>query len=93
MMGATAVAGAQAGLRALGAAKRSMRVNLISTATYVFLGVAGAVVHGTYGSVEGTALATWIAAVLYWRQLRVGLREHSASLKAPVPASSTVEPV
>jgi O-antigen/teichoic acid export membrane protein len=92
MMGATAVAGAQAGLRALGAAKRSMRVNLISTATYVFLGVAGAVVHGTFGSVEGTALATWIAAVLYWRQLRVGLREHSASLRAPVPAGSTVEP-
>jgi O-antigen/teichoic acid export membrane protein len=89
MMGATAVAGATAGLRALGAAKRSMRVNLISTATYVFLGVAGAAVHGTYGSVEGTALATWIAAVLYWRQLRLGLREHSASLKVRVPADGT----
>jgi hypothetical protein len=89
MMGATAVAGATAGLRALGAAKRSMRVNLISTATYVFLGVAGAAVHGTYGSVEGTALATWIAAVLYWRQLRLGLREHGASLKVRVPADGT----
>jgi O-antigen/teichoic acid export membrane protein len=77
MMGATALAGAAAGLRALGAAKRSMRVNLISAGVYVFLGVVGAVVHGIYGSVEGTALATWIGAVLYWHQLRIGLREHS----------------
>jgi O-antigen/teichoic acid export membrane protein len=82
MMGATSVAGATAGLRALGAAKRSMRVNLISTATYVVLGVAGAAIHGTYGSVEGTALATWIGAALYWRQLRLGLREYRASAAA-----------
>jgi O-antigen/teichoic acid export membrane protein len=93
MMGATAVAGATAGLRALGAAKRSMRVNLISTATYVFLGVAGAVLHGAHGSVEGTALATWIAAVLYWRQLRIGLREHTASLKARAETDGTVRAV
>lgn len=80
MMGATAVAGAAAGLRALGAAKRSMRVNLMSSATYIVLGVIGAVVHGTYGSVEGTAVATWVGAVLYWQQLRVALRDHRASL-------------
>ncbi len=93
MMGATAVAGAMAGLRALGAAKRSMRVNLISTATYVFLGVTGALVHGVYGSVEGTALATWIAAALYWRQLRIGLREYSASLEDQAAPNSTVRPI
>ena len=93
MMGATAVAGAMAGLRALGAAKRSMRVNLIATATYVFLGVTGALVHGVYGSVEGTALATWIAAVLYWRQLRIGLREYSASLEDQAAPNSTVRPI
>jgi O-antigen/teichoic acid export membrane protein len=89
MMGATAVAGATAGLRALGAAKRSMRVNLIATATYVVLGVVGAAVHGTYGSVEGTALATWVAAVLYWRQLRLGLREHRSSVTVSAPGGST----
>jgi O-antigen/teichoic acid export membrane protein len=89
MMGATVVAGAMAGLRALGAAKRSMQVNLISTGVYIFLGVAGAAAHGTYGSVEGTALATWIAAMLYWRQLRIGLREHGASRKERVAADGT----
>jgi O-antigen/teichoic acid export membrane protein len=90
MMGATAVAGATAGLRALGAAKRSMRVNLIATAAYILLGVVGAAVHGIHGSVEGTALATWIAAVLYWRQLRLGLREYSASHKDRDPTAGTV---
>ena len=78
-MGATAIAGAAAGLRALGAARRSMRVNLMSSATYIVLGIVGAVAHGTYGSVEGTAVATWIGAALYWQQLRVGVRDHRAS--------------
>jgi O-antigen/teichoic acid export membrane protein len=81
MMGATAIAGATAGLRALGAAKRSMRTNLISSGTYIVLGVTGAVIHGAHGSVEGTAAATWIGAALYWWQLHVGLRVHDAPVK------------
>lgn len=81
MMGATVIAGATAGLRALGAARRSVRANLVSSSSYIFLGVVGAVLHGTHGSVEGTAVATWIGAVVYWRQLRIGLREHDAELR------------
>jgi len=81
MMGATVIAGATAGLRALGAARRSMRVNLMSAATYIGLGIIGAAVHGTYGSVEGTAFATWIGAALWWRQLRIALGEHRTSLR------------
>ena len=80
MMGATVMTGANAGMRALGAAKRSMRVTLVSSACYVVLGVVGAAVHGVYGSVEGTALATWIGAGLCWWQLRVALRQYSESL-------------
>ena len=90
MMGATAIAGASAGLRALGAARRSMRITLISSATYVLLGVIGAAVHGTYGSVEGTGVATWIGAALCWWQLRVALHEHSASLREGGAADGTV---
>lgn len=91
MMGATITAGASAGLRALGAAKRSMRIVLISAAIYISFGVIGALVHGTYGSVQGTACATWIGAALTWWQLRVAMREHGASVKeqaaeGPVPA-------
>jgi O-antigen/teichoic acid export membrane protein len=80
MMGATMTAGASAGMRALGVARRSMRITLIGSAIYIVLGVAGAVLHGVYGSVAGTALATWIAAVLSWWQLRVALREYTESL-------------
>lgn len=76
MMGATTIAGAQAGLRALGNARRSMRANLATSIAYVLLGVLGAMVHGTVGSVEGTALATWLGAALWWQQLLGGLREH-----------------
>lgn len=86
MMGATTIAGATAGLRALGAARRSVRVNLISAVIYVVLGVAGAAVHGAYGSVEATALATWIGAVLWWRQLHVGLREYRSEVASAVRA-------
>jgi peptidoglycan biosynthesis protein MviN/MurJ (putative lipid II flippase) len=80
MVGATAIAGATAGLRALGVAKRSMRINLVSSAIYIVLGVTGAAVHGVIGSVAGTAVATWIGAALTWWQLRVGVRVYSASL-------------
>jgi O-antigen/teichoic acid export membrane protein len=77
MMGACAIAGATAGLRALGAARRSLRAMLISSAAYLLLGVLGAVLGGALGSVEGTAAATWIGALVWWWQLRIGLREYS----------------
>jgi len=78
MMGACAIAGATAGLRALGAARRSLRAMLISSAAYLLLGVLGAMVGGARGSVEGTAAATWIGALVWWWQLRAGLHEYDA---------------
>jgi hypothetical protein len=78
MMGACAIAGATAGLRALGAARRSLRAMLIASALYLLLGVLGAFVSGAMGSVEGTAVATWIGALVWWWQLRLGIREHEA---------------
>ena len=93
MMGATIIAGATAGLRALGVAKRSMRINLISSAIYVVLGVAGAAIHGTVGSVEATALAAWIGAALTWWQLRVGVHAYSESLRNSASAGGTVRAI
>jgi hypothetical protein len=75
-MGACVTAGAVAGLRALGVARRSLRANLIASGVFVVLGVLGAVASGATGSVEGTALATWIGAGASWWLLRIGLREH-----------------
>lgn len=86
MMGSCVIAGAAAGLHALGAARRSLRAMLVSSAAYLILGVLGAVVGGATGSVQGTALATWIGVGMWWWQLRLGLRDHPATADGVSPA-------
>jgi hypothetical protein len=73
--GSTAIAGATSGLRALGAAKRSLRAMMITSALYLALGVAGAAQGGALGTMQGIAVANWIGAGVWWWQLRSGLRE------------------
>ncbi|WP_210575454.1 hypothetical protein [Streptomyces sp. GESEQ-4] len=68
--------GAAAGLRALAAARRSLRCQLFASAGYVGGGVGGAAVAGTAGSAWGVAAANLGASVLWWLQLRSALREH-----------------
>ncbi|MGW8351917.1 hypothetical protein [Streptomyces wedmorensis] len=68
--------GAAAGLRALGAARRSLRAQLFASACYVGGGLGGAVVAGTVGSAWGVAAATLCGSALWWLQLRSALREH-----------------
>lgn len=66
VMGASVCSGAAAGLRALGAAGRSMSAQLVSSAAYVGLGLTGAVLGGALGSAWGVALATWTGAAVWW---------------------------
>lgn len=68
--------GAAAGVRALGAAPRSLRAQLISSVLYVLGGGLGAYYWGAAGSCWGVAIATTIAAFVWWAQLRRGLAEH-----------------
>jgi O-antigen/teichoic acid export membrane protein len=77
MMGACGIAGATAGLRALGAAKRSLRSMLVSSGIYVVLAVIGAWFGGAQGTTDGTAVATWLGALMWWWQLRLGLRDYA----------------
>ena len=70
------VAGATAGLRALGAAKRSLRAQMIASAGYLGFGLAGAALGGAVGMSWGSATAMWLGAVLWWLQLRAALRDH-----------------
>jgi O-antigen/teichoic acid export membrane protein len=72
------IAGAAAGLRALGAARRSLRVQLISSVGYLGGGLAGAFVGGALGASWGSTILLWCGAVLWWLQLRAGLRDHAA---------------
>ncbi|MDT0614348.1 hypothetical protein RM812_29655 [Streptomyces sp. DSM 40712] len=68
--------GAAAGLRALGAARRSLRSQLIASACYLVGGLGGAAAAGTAGSAWGVAAATVCSSAVWWLQLRPALREH-----------------
>jgi hypothetical protein len=75
VMGACVIAGATAGLHALGAARRSLRAMLLSSAVFLGCGLVGAYFGGATGTVRGSAIATWIGAMLWWWQLGVAMRE------------------
>ncbi|WCE00034.1 hypothetical protein PGH47_31935 [Streptomyces sp. HUAS 31] len=68
--------GAAAGLRALAAARRSLRCQLFASACYAAGGLGGAALAGTVGSAWGVATATLAASAVWWLQLRSALREH-----------------
>ncbi|MCX5253745.1 hypothetical protein OOK27_06115 [Streptomyces canus] len=78
--------GAAAGLRALGAARRSLRSQLFASACYVSGGLGGAAVAGTVGSAWGVAAATVSGSAVWWLQLRSARRERHHN---PVPEVRT----
>ncbi|MEU6259387.1 hypothetical protein [Streptomyces sp. NPDC047043] len=78
--------GAAAGLRALGAARRSLRCQLFASACYVGGGLGGAAMAGTVGSAWGVAAATVSGSAVWWLQLRSTLREHHHD---PIPEVRT----
>ena len=67
--------GAFAGLRAMGAAPRSLTAQLLAAFAYVTGGLAGAALGGATGSAWGVAIATLLGAGIAWWQLRAALRE------------------
>lgn len=75
VLGGCASAGAGTGLHALGAARRSLWAMVLSSALAVALSLAGAAADGTVGAMIGAAAASWIGALLFWRQLNTALRE------------------
>jgi O-antigen/teichoic acid export membrane protein len=64
--GGGVVAGAAAGLRALGAAWPGLRVRLITLPLLIALPIVGAVIGDEVGFCAGIALATWLALGLWW---------------------------
>ncbi|TDV46887.1 hypothetical protein [Actinophytocola oryzae] len=91
------ITGAAAGLRALGAARRSLRSQLVQSAGYLGFGLAGAALGGAAGMSWGSTAAMWCCAVLWWLQLRAALRDHVPSVPEHVMAgvddASTIEEV
>ncbi|MBN6040459.1 hypothetical protein [Amycolatopsis sp. 195334CR] len=79
--------GAAAGLRALGAAKRSLRAQLIASAAYVGFGLIGAFLAGAPGSAWGVALAVTSGSAVWWHQLHTALKERRTSEKEEMGTS------
>lgn len=77
---ASLINGAGCGLRALGAARRSMRCQLVASAGYLGGGLGGAALGGALGSAWGVAAGTFFGACVWWSQLHVGLREYLKQL-------------
>ncbi|MCT9089873.1 hypothetical protein N4G70_13475 [Streptomyces sp. ASQP_92] len=73
--------GAAAGLRALAAARRSLRCQLFASTCYVVGGLGGAAAADTAGSAWGVAAATACGSVMWWLHLRSALREHHHSIR------------
>ncbi|MFJ2766274.1 hypothetical protein [Streptomyces sp. NPDC087300] len=78
--------GAAAGLRALAAARRSLRCQLFASTCYVIGGLGGAAAGGTVGSAWGVATATLCGSAVWWLQLRSALRERHQN---PIPEVRT----
>ncbi len=86
-MGQGLSSGASAGLHALGAAKRSLRAMVVSSAAFVVCGLVGAGEGGAVGALWGLVAFSVISALISWWQLRAGLREYTARQSAQAAAA------
>jgi O-antigen/teichoic acid export membrane protein len=80
--GASLVTAATAGLRAMGASRRSLRAQLIGSGFYLVGGIAGAVLGGAVGTSWGVTAAVGASALVWWQQLGAALREHQLQADA-----------
>lgn len=69
-----------AGVRALGAARRSLAAQLSNATLYLVFGSLGAAVNGAAGSSWGLAFAGVVGCVIWRYELRMALSEHCAAL-------------
>jgi hypothetical protein len=84
------IGGAEVGLRALAAASRSLRAQLLGSALLVAGMLGGAAAGDALGAVWGLAGGSLVAAGVWWRQLGHGLADHNAKTAVPDRSGSTV---
>jgi O-antigen/teichoic acid export membrane protein len=89
IIGSCAATGAGAGLHALGAARRSLSVMVISQTVVVVFSIAGAAYGGVVWAMAGSALGSWVGALIGWRQLRAAMRESGGTPVGAVSRSTT----
>lgn len=68
VLAAACATGGYAGLHALGAAQRSLKVSIFGTVAFVGLSIGGALIwHTDTATIWGTAVAGWISCALTWQ--------------------------
>ncbi|HET6188456.1 MAG TPA: hypothetical protein VFE59_15895 [Trebonia sp.] len=77
-------AGATTGLHALGAARRSLRAAFIASGVCLVGGLVGALTAGLSGAVWGVAFLTWFGVLVWWWEMRAGLRDYTAGAQPAV---------
>jgi O-antigen/teichoic acid export membrane protein len=90
MAGTGAVTGAVVGLRALAAARRSLRARILVTPVMVLGTLAGAAAAGAPGTAWGIAIVTWLSLGLWWRQFLGALAERRQPAEAERPSRGRV---
>jgi O-antigen/teichoic acid export membrane protein len=92
VMAMCAGTGANVGLHALGAARRSMRNALRSAVIIVAGAIIGALLFGTLGSVWFAAAGSWIGVLIAWWQLKLALHDSGLRLVGEWLRPQTVAP-
>jgi hypothetical protein len=84
---------ATVGLRAMAAAKRSLRSRLVTGVLAVAGGTAGAATSGAIGAATGLALGLWIGGIQWWHQLGAAVaEEEDRRASADAPATPAADP-
>lgn len=74
LCGTAANSGAVIGLRALAAARRSLRARIALSMIGLLISIGGVVTAGIQGVAWGSACSAWIGAAVWWSQFRGALR-------------------
>lgn len=77
VVAASFITAANAGLRAMGVSRRSLRAQLITSAMYVVFSAVGAALAADLGASWGVVMAQTLGALVCWHQLRHALADHS----------------
>jgi O-antigen/teichoic acid export membrane protein len=85
--------GAGAGLRALGAARQSLRAMVIGSVLVVIFSLAGAQLGGASGTVQGAAVGGAFGSLMWWWQLRTAFRKSEVMSASRRTAGSHRKPM